>query len=160
MGKFIDLTGQKFGRLTVLECSGRNKHGSAIWLCRCACGNGKVIHGGSLRNGSSKTCGCSHSELATQLNLVHGKHGTPEYRAWKAMITRCTNPNAANYSYYGGKDVCVCERWRHSFENFYADMGQKPTSKHSLDRIDANGNYEPSNCRWATTGVQRINRRK
>lgn len=89
---------------------------------------------------------------------THGRYGTPEYRAWDAMKQRCTNPKANGYDGYGGRGITVCDRWRYSFENFYADMGDRPSRDHSLDRIDNEGNYEPGNCRWATHSEQMKNR--
>lgn len=162
MGKRMNLEGMKFGRLTVLEFeSVRNKN--SYFHCVCECGKRIVAAGNSLKTGNTKSCGCSKGELISQTHKKHGhasNHSTsPEYRAWNHMIARCENQNIYNYCDYGGRGIKVCERWRHSFENFLEDMGERPTSSHSLDRIDVNGNYEPSNCRWADSMLQAFNKR-
>lgn len=156
--KFTDMTGQKFGRLLVIERSGRSTRGFVAWLCQCDCGGTKIADGGSLREGFVKSCGCLLIETAAERNFKHGRCGTPEHRAWKALRGRCNNPNDPAYANYGGRGIRVCERWN-SFDNFLADMGLKPTPKHSIDRIDNNGNYEPGNCRWATDSQQNKNKR-
>lgn len=161
MFKKMDLEGGKFGRLTVLNFDSiKNKN--SYWLCACECGNQKVVAGGSLKNGISKSCGCLQRENTSKANFKHGhtSKNSPEYRSWRSMITRCEDPNNNRFEKYGGRGIKVCERWRHSFENFLEDMGKRPGLSHSLDRIDVNGNYEPSNCRWADYSQQNINKRK
>lgn len=101
----------------------------------------------------------SESMIGNKYRLKHGMHNTPEYKAWRGMRTRCYNPNDAHYKNYGGRGIEVCEKWRIDFTTFYADMGPRPSEIHSLDRIDVNGNYEPSNCRWATRSEQQKNKR-
>lgn len=155
-GRFAqDITGQTFNYWTVVSRAG-TKGGKAAWNCLCKCGALGVVFGNELRSGHSKSCGCYQKEVASETNSTHGMRHTKEYAAWCAMWTRCTNPNAINYANYGGRGVQVCDRWK-SFENFYADMGA--SNGLTLDRIDPDENYEPSNCRWATRKAQNNNRR-
>lgn len=157
MRKVIDLTGKKFGAWTVIKQSEkRNKH--ITWLCKCECGNESVVVSQKLRMGLSKSCGCLIPEKARESSTIHGKCTTPEYRTWSEIFTRCTNPNSKAYQYYGGRGITISERWN-NFENFLADMGEKLSPKHSIERIDVNGNYEPNNCKWATAEEQSINKR-
>jgi len=148
-----DLTGQRFGRLTVVGCVGRNQFDHVLWLCRCDCGNEKQATTSSLRGGRTVSCGC-YSPSRT-----HGLSKTPEYKVWTAMVQRCTTAKHQAYKDYGGRGIKVCDRWRHSFENFLADMGPRPGKGYSLDRINNNGHYEPGNCRWATQTEQTNNHR-
>jgi hypothetical protein len=117
-----------------------------------------------LRGRGILSCGCFQQEQASKANTTHGdsrRNGkrTPEYQAWTGMIKRCSNPSEIGFRHYGGRGIKVCERWRHSFPNFLADMGRKPSPKHSIERNDNDGNYEPSNCRWATQKEQIHNKR-
>ncbi len=161
---FQDLTGKVFGRLTVLEFRREGK--IKKWLCVCECGNKKIIWGSSLKGGTTQSCGCLQKERTSKAKRTHGHTAahlynceTREYKAWCLMKYRCNNPHYHEYATYGGRGVKVCERWQNSFENFYADMGDKPTPKHTLDRFpDQNGDYGPTNCRWATQLVQQGNR--
>lgn len=142
-----DLSGKVFSRLTVDSFV---PGGSQVrWLCRCSCGNSCVVFASNLTRGNTKSCGC--------LKLKHGHSHSPTYSSWSSMMGRCTNPNAPDFGRYGGRGISVCEQW-HSFAGFLSDMGERPKGC-TLDRIDCNGNYEPSNCRWATQSIQSRNRR-
>ena len=155
--KQLDLSGQKIGRLTVIKRV-ESKRRDAMWLCLCDCGRDKIVAASALKNKRTQSCGCIKIENMRRLGTAvkkHGETGSPEYRSWRAMLTRCSNPNATGYHNYGGRGIKVCDRWLNSFENFLADMGKRPSLKHSLDRHpNNNGDYELSNCRWATKEQQ------
>lgn len=161
MGKVLDLTGQRFGRFTVVRRSdGARGRGCSIrWICKCDCGTEKPVLADSLISGRSKSCRCLSIEITSAKRTTHGLTKTREHRIWSAMKTRCSNEKAKCWPNYGGRGISVCERWRHSFEAFLADMGPCPDG-HSIDRIDVNGNYEPSNCRWADSVTQGRNQRR
>ncbi len=156
MGKpLVNRTGEKFGRLTVIS-RGENYRGNAQWVCRCDCGSAKrvVALGNDLRLGKVKSCGCWNAERI----FSHGQSRTPVYKVWQQMIQRCENPNHEAFHHYGGRGISVCARW-HTFEGFIADMGMRPKG-YSIDRYpDNDGNYQPDNCRWATTKQQLNNTR-
>lgn len=148
-----DITGQKFSRLTVIAFAGRERDSHSRWLCRCDCGKIKVIDRNHIVRGKTRSCGC--------LKIRHG-HSTTSfvsgtYHTWDAMLQRCLNPNNRNYYWYGERGITVCARWL-DFANFFADMGERPEG-YSIERIDVNGNYEPSNCKWIPKGEQWKNRR-
>lgn len=156
--RIIDLTGQTFTRLTVIEFIGRRK-GRTLWKCKCSCGKDVVADSLCLKYGSVKSCGCYKIDLAKSMFTKHGyaKLGaaySPELKAWNAMKERCYNKNCKMYKNYGGRGIVVCDRWIQSFDNFLSDMGFRPNSKMSLHRINNDKNYELSNCMWATRKIQ------
>ena len=157
----IDITGQRFGRLVVIKRTGNlgHKRKRPAWLCVCDCGNWITVYGESLR-GNTNSCGCFQRDQTSAANKKHGETAphTREYRAWQNMHTRCSNPNYKGYKNYGGRGITVCERWK-AYENFLADMGRCPIQL-TLDRINNDDNYEPFNCRWATTKEQGDNQRR
>ena len=157
MSGLIDLTGQKFGRLTVITQGGKNQHGKIVWYCMCDCGQSGRVVGQSLRAGKTMSCGCLRAEVTAKASTTHGMSGTKALNIWKNMLRRCNDPNNPGYKHYGGRGIRVCKRWQ-SFSNFYADMGDPPTGL-SIDRIDNNKGYSPDNCRWATNKQQTKNKR-
>lgn len=161
MPNLIDLTGQTFGRWTVTGRTGSTAFGAAKWACVCECGNKKNIGSQTLRTGGSKSCGCYnvdvHREICIVRNTSHGMARSDEHNTWVNMRQRCENPNNNGYHKYGARGITVCERWK-SFEHFFADMGKRPTKKHSIDRINSLNGYSPDNCRWATAKQQQNNR--
>lgn len=155
MSKIIDLTGKKFGRLTVIEYA-ESKRNGAQWLCVCECGNKKVYNGQSLRTGHTRSCGCYAREFIKINNSTHGQAKTRLYIIWGHMNARCNNKNT---QYYGERGITVYEEWKQDFTSFYnwsMENGYNDTL--SIDRIDVNGNYDPDNCRWVTMKVQQRNR--
>jgi len=158
MPKLLNIANKTFFGLTALSISHKDKRGRYVWNCACICGNAVVVSSSSLVAGKVKSCGCLTKGFISAATTTHGQSRTPEYRAWDSMKARCLNKSTKNYHNYGGRGIKVCDRWL-KFENFYADMGKKPSLKHSLDRIDNNGNYEKSNCRYATISQQANNKR-
>lgn len=165
--RFIDLTGQRFGQITVVErtqnhiCAG-GQHKTA-WICLCDCGNTFVATSGNLRNGHHTSCGCLVADRMSAIGKQkkHGESQTRLYRIWAGMKSRCSNPNSTKFSIYGGKGVKVCTKWANSFEKFRDwAMSNGYADDLTIDRIDSNGNYEASNCRWATYSEQNKNRSK
>jgi hypothetical protein len=145
-----DRTGQVVGRLTLLRRVESNRFGHSQWLCRCECGNETVVSAVNLK--TTKSCGC--------LRVVHHQSRTPDWNRWNSMVARCHCTGSRDYPRYGGRGITVCERWRgaQGFVNYMADMGPRPSPKHSVERVDNNRGYEPGNCVWATREVQARNR--
>lgn len=159
----MSMIGCKYNKLTVVSYIGSNNLGKTEWLCKCECGDETKVVSAHLKNGNTKSCGCWYKATRKTISLVHGAKGTPEYFSYVSMKSRCFNKNNDDYYNYGARGITVCERWlgKKGFLCFIKDMGKKPSKKHSLDRFpDMNGNYEPSNCRWATPKQQGGNTRK
>lgn len=162
MPKIIDLTHRVFDKLTVVRKLPTSQPDDIIkWECRCRCGSSKIVIGrtNQLTSGLLRSCGCLHREMVRKGHIKHGLCDSPEYRAWVAIKDRCFNKKNKHYNSYGGRGITVCPEWSDSFETFYRDMGQKPTSKHSIDRKDNNKGYYKNNCRWATQTEQANNKR-
>lgn len=150
--------GHRAGRLTVIGEGIKGANGQYRWPCRCDCGNVSNPATWQLLH-KTRSCGCARDEKVSRLSYKHGGSKTREFKIWAAMRRRCSNLRDTSFQKYGGRGVKVCERWE-SFENFYADMGPRPSPAHSVERIDNSGNYEPGNCRWATPQEQGVNTRQ
>lgn len=162
-----NLEGLRFGRWLVTGIAGIKYYPSGAkqfrYACICNCGNTKIVVASCLKSGASKSCGCLNKEIRSKLcsirNTKHGLHGSVEYKVWQSMVARCHCAGASGYKKYGAKGLSVCDRWRHSFETFLADMGVKPYPDASIERINPFGNYEPRNCKWIHLSEQQANKR-
>lgn len=154
----LDITNQKFGKLTAISFD-YTKNNQSYWKCLCECGNGKTIRLGDLRGNYTKSCGCLHKERASKASKTHGLTNSTEYRIWQAIKTRCLNPNSNQYKDYGGRNITISENWKDNFEQFLNDMGKRPSTKHTIDRINNNLGYYKENCKWSTYKQQNNNKR-
>lgn len=151
-----EYVGKRFNNLTVLSRSYNNLNGESFFNCLCDCGKEKRVQANRIRNGKTKSCGCKHIRNG---NFKHGLYRSTENIIWMGIKGRCYTPTSTSYKNYGARGIKMCDRWKNSFENFLADMGKRPSKKHSIERINNNGNYEPSNCKWATNLEQSKNKR-
>lgn len=156
--KHTDLKDKKIGRLTVVERVGVDRYRHVLWKCTCSCGGEKVVIASNLIREFTTSCGCLMLETRGKAGKTHGMSKTKIYSVWRAMIQRCYNNGQERCRNYGGRGIKVCDRWKESFDNFYKDMGDDYKEGLSIDRINVNGNYELSNCRWATAEQQSNNK--
>lgn len=166
MGKFIDLTGKRFGRLKVIEKIGYDKNYRVLWRCKCECGNETITRSENLNSGNTKSCGCLQRDETISASTTHGGYYERLYNVWRAMKSRCNNPNSNRYQYYGARGITVCDEWANSYATFrewalangYDENA--PRGVCTIDRIDVDGNYEPSNCRWVDNRTNARNKQK
>lgn len=155
----IDITGERYHSLKVVRFD-HIKDGKSYWLCKCDCGKFTIQSSNNLRRSRVKSCGCKRYDKFIKMNTKHGKHGTRIYNIWKGIKTRCLNPNHGDYKNYGGRGITICSEWMHNFQEFYDwSMAHGYSDNLTIDRINVNGNYEPSNCRWVTMKEQAHNKR-
>ena len=160
MGKLIDLTGQRFGRLVVWDRAENNKQGRAMWRCRCDCGKDTVVSGTDLHSGTTKSCGCLRIIRVGETHRHHGGTKSRLFRIWSGMHTRCYNRNVHNFNDYGGRGITICDEWLYDFAAFRDwAMAHGYQDNLSIDRIDNDKGYSPENCRWVSGKVQRANQR-
>jgi hypothetical protein len=157
MTRLIDLSGQRFGRLTVQHRVGDAS--PVYWECLCDCGLSNTVQGGHLKNGNVNSCGCLARQRTSERSKKHGMHSSPEYKAWQQLKERCLNPKGKDFHRYGARGISVFPAWIDSFDDFFNHVGEKPLDCKSLDRIDNNKGYEPGNVRWATSAQQSRNTR-
>lgn len=155
----IDITGLRSGRLVAISSTKSDPKRGRIWSCLCDCGTLTEVFGSGLRGAKTLSCGCLRKERLLAAIRRHGATGTSLYMTWSNMVQRCTNPRNPKYPYYGARGITVCAQWRNSFSRFQSDVGERPSSMHSIDRMDNARGYEPSNCRWATRTEQQRNMR-
>lgn len=157
----LDLTGKTFGRLRAVARAANGPRGQARWKCECLCGKSSEVASSSLRRGFTKSCGCLMREVRESGDSTrkHGMRHSKEYEAWRHMRSRCTKTYDISYPRYGARGIKVCARWMESFEAFLEDVGPSPSPRHSIERLDSDGDYEPNNCTWATLEQQARNKR-
>ena len=156
--RLIDLTGQTFGRLTVLKRAENSPSGRSRWLCQCECGNTCIVHSTSLHSGNTRSCGCLKAEVSREKATTHGMSGTSLFNVWCAMHSRCLNKNNHSYGNYGGRGIRMCDEWMDSSTFFDWALANGYKEGLTIERIDVNGNYEPSNCKWITKAEQARNK--